>query len=205
MEKKVENINEPQRVVEKETIIKEVPTERIVEKTIEVEKVVEKEVRPKVSFEGKPNIMKSLLGFNRKLENIAKTKNNPFTKSKYLDLATMLATIRPMLAEEGLYVMQHMVNDSNDSKTFAMDTYLIHESGEVLEIPGAFSKPDAITVQGLGAYETYKRRYSLMSALGIVGANDDTDGELDKPKQNKQSVDTHEPTDTKSSGGRLRL
>lgn len=163
-------------VIEK-IIQREIPVERIVEKEIQVEKEVIKEIQPQVLFEGKTQIIKALVGFNKKLENIAKKKDNPFTRSKYLDLATMLETIRPMLAEEGLFISQHVVDHPKDLTLKAMDTYLIHESGEVLRFPGAFGKPDNNNVQGVASYETYQRRYRIMNALGIVGANDDNDGE----------------------------
>lgn len=204
----MENINQEIRV-EKETIIKEVPVERIVEKTVEVEKEVIKEIQSNVSFEGKPNIIKGLVNFNKKLQNISKTANNPFTKSTYLDLATMLEEIRPMLAEEGLCISQNVINHPTDERRFAVDTFIIHEEGEVLRIPGVFHKPDALTVQGMGAFETYNRRYSLMAIFNIVGKNDDTDGEIPGQEQsNKQTRESApqppENTDTPSTGRRLR-
>lgn len=173
------------KVVEK-IIQREIPVERVIEKEIPIEKEVVREIQPQVSFEGKTQIIKALSQFNKKLENITKTANNPFTKSTYLDLATMLETIRPMLAEEGLFISQHLIDHPTDRSLKAMDTYLIHESGEVLRFPGTFGKPDNQTVQGVASYETYQRRYRIMNALGIVGKNDDNDGEGAMDRTNTQ-------------------
>lgn len=168
------HVIERERIIEREVpveVVKEIVTE------VEVEKEVIKEIRPKMSFEGKMTIIKSLANFNKNLENISKTKDNPFTKSKYLDLATMLEVVRPLLAQEGLYIMQHKVSDPENERHFAIDTYIIHESGEILEIPGIFLKPDNNTIQGIAALESYERRYRIMCSLGIVGKDDDNDGE----------------------------
>lgn len=182
------------RSIEKETIIKEVPVERIVEKTVSVDKVIEVEMPSRVSLEGKTEIIKSLLEFNKKIENITKKANNPFTKSKYLDLSSIFETIRPMLADVGLFIQQYPVKDKHER--IGMNTILIHESGEIVEYPGVLQKPENNTIQGLGSLETYQRRYQLMSIFGLAGKEDD-DGEAAMNRPQSQATTT---TTTQSSG-----
>ena len=184
----MENTIEPvKHIVEKEKIIeREVPVEVIKEKIVEVEKIVEIEVPSRVKLEGKLEVIKALCGFNRNMENITKNKNNPFTKSKYLDLSAILEVIRPLLAAEGLSVSQYPINDKHGR--IAINTMLIHECGEIVEYPGVFHKPENNTIHALASLETYLRRYQLTNILAIAGKDDDGEGAMGKVETPKPSI-----------------
>ena len=97
---------------------------------------------------------------------------NPFYKSKYADLGSVWDAARPVLAKNGLCVMQttEMVGDK-----IALVTTLAHSSGQWMKsyLPLNPSKNDS---QGVGAAITYSRRFSLSALVGVV-CDDDDDGE----------------------------
>jgi hypothetical protein len=97
---------------------------------------------------------------------------NPFFNSKYADLNSILTVVRPVLAENGLALVQGNKYDINSSG-FYVTTKLIHSSGQWIysEIRIPVGKKDA---HGVGAACTYGRRFSLSAMLGIsVDVDDD--------------------------------
>jgi hypothetical protein len=102
---------------------------------------------------------------------IPKTADNPFFKSKYAPLSTVVEVTQPILAKHGLAVSQHPVVLDGES---ALTTYLLHSSGQQLvstmRLCAAKNDP-----QGQGAAITYARRFAFMAVLGLV-ADDDDDG-----------------------------
>lgn len=102
---------------------------------------------------------------------IPKTAQNPFFKSSYADLATVVQTATPILAKHGLSVSQHI---GFDGQTDTLTTWLLHTSGQYLNesMRLYLNKQDA---QSQGSATTYAKRYSYMSVLGLV-ADDDDDG-----------------------------
>lgn len=100
-----------------------------------------------------------------------KDSTNPHFKSKYADLATVIDTMRPVLAKHKLAVLQR---NQPSERGVTVQTVLLHESGEWiaddgLHVPAAKNDP-----QGFGSALTYTRRYGLASLLGV--AQDDDDG-----------------------------
>ena len=100
---------------------------------------------------------------------------NPFFKTQYADLGSIISTSKPVLAKHGLAVSQLTTSCDGD---VGLTTILMHESGEwirsTITLPiGSEAKNVA---QAAGAIITYLRRYSYASILGIY-ADEDTDGE----------------------------
>jgi hypothetical protein len=95
---------------------------------------------------------------------------NPFFKSKYADLASVMEAIRPAFAAHGLGFIQ-VIHDAENCA--CVETLLIHESGETFacgKVSVPVSKADA---QGYGSAITYAKRYSLQSAVGVPSVDDD--------------------------------
>lgn len=102
-----------------------------------------------------------------------KDSANPAFRSRYADLATVVDTVRPVLARHGLAFLQPVSTGEDGSLT--VSTVLVHVSGEVYTSPGITLRPTKADPQGAGSAITYGRRYDLCSLLGIV-ADDDDDG-----------------------------
>lgn len=100
-----------------------------------------------------------------------KDSANPFFKSKYADLASVVEAIRVAFSLNGLSYIQTV--EPSDKDEVRVETTLLHSSGEwiacgVLSLP--VSKADA---QGYGSALTYARRYSLSAAVGVAPEDDD--------------------------------
>lgn len=98
-----------------------------------------------------------------------KDSTNPAFRSKYADLASVMAACLPALNKHGIAVIQPPTDDEYGRY---VKTILVHESGETLEcrVPLIIGKND---MQGYGSAVTYARRYGLMSMAGIAPEDDD--------------------------------
>jgi hypothetical protein len=105
------------------------------------------------------------------MKGAVKDSANPFFKSKYADLASVVEAIRAAFSTNGLSYIQTV--EPSDKDEVRVETTLMHSSGEwiscgVLSLP--VSKADA---QGYGSALTYARRYSLSAAVGVAPEDDD--------------------------------
>lgn len=124
------------------------------------------------------------------MKGAAKDSDNPFFKSKYADLASVVEAIREPLAKNGLSYVQISHERENAA---AFETRIFHSSGEwiscgVMSVP--VNKADA---QGFGSSCTYCRRYSLSAAFGV--APEDDDGNAAAAAKPKPYAAAHKPTD----------
>ena len=101
----------------------------------------------------------------KQLKPAVENSKNPFFKSKYADLGSVWDSVRKLLAENELVIIQ-MPTDVG-----GLTTILSHSSGEFISstmyIP---AKEDA---HGVGSAISYARRYALASFVGVVTEDDD--------------------------------
>ena len=99
----------------------------------------------------------------------SKSSKNPFFKSKYADLNSVIEAIKQPFSDNGLSYSQMPVFDNG---AVGVETILMHISGEyiasTLLLPMVKQDP-----QAAGSAITYARRYSLMSVAGIPAEDDD--------------------------------
>jgi hypothetical protein len=126
----------------------------------------------------------ALSKFQGEITPAPKDSTNPFFKSKYSDIATIIEHAKPVLVKNGLALSQL---PSNDGDLVNVTTLLLHTSGEWLSSTLSM-KPVKVDPQAIGSCITYIRRYSL-AILGIVTEEDD-DG--------NSATHEHEPTPKKS-------
>jgi hypothetical protein len=117
------------------------------------------------------NLATALAMAQMNIKGAIKDSNNPFFKSKYADLSSVVEAIRPAFGQCGLSYIQRV--EPSDKDEVRVETILLHASGEwlscgVLNLP--VSKADA---QGYGSALTYARRYSLSAACGVAPEDDD--------------------------------
>lgn len=98
-----------------------------------------------------------------------KSSVNPFFKSKYADLASVIEAIREPFSKSGIAFSQFpRATDGG----IEVETLLVHSSGEwmseILALPVA--KADA---QGIGSAITYAKRYALQAIAGVPSEDDD--------------------------------
>jgi hypothetical protein len=111
-----------------------------------------------------------------------KTSTNPHFKSRYADLSACVEAVIDSLHKNGFALLQK----THECETgVAVETILMHESGEqisggILRVPASKLDP-----QGYGSALTYARRYSLMAVCGIAPEDDDGNA-ASKPKKTMQ-------------------
>lgn len=99
----------------------------------------------------------------------AKGAANPFFKSKYADLSSVVQAVKEPFSSNGLSYIQFPIEQAG---RIGIETVLMHDSGEWMSnsFTVQLSKQDA---QGAGSAITYCRRYSLQSLAGIPSEDDD--------------------------------
>lgn len=99
-----------------------------------------------------------------------KTSDNPFFKSKYADLQSVISTVKGSLNDNGIAFLQSPTESEGD--VLKLTTRLLHESGEWIEDTAVcpLVKRDP---QAFGSALSYLRRYSLSAMCGIYQADDD--------------------------------
>lgn len=136
-------------------------------------------------FMGK-NLAKALFQAQQEIDSVEKGTDNPYFKSKYADLNTVIDVIKPALNKAGVLFVQAPVPPKFEGN-LALETTLIHvASGEtysaIAEVPLAKSDP-----QGFGGAVTYTRRYALVALLGLKQEDDDGNAASNLPAKPQQS------------------
>ena len=116
------------------------------------------------------NICKAFVKFQSEFKGMKPDSSNPFFKSTYISLDGILETARPILAKNGLAVIQEA---TGDGEYIFVKTKLIHESGEMIETEVLKMKPQKNDPQSMGSCITYSKRYQLAALLGICECIDD--------------------------------
>src|SRR3990167_3162797 len=116
------------------------------------------------------NLATALKLFQGEVTAVKKGAVNPFFKSKYADLASIIEAVREPLADNKLSFSQFPTGENG------LTTILMHESGEFIE-DTYFLKPVDAKPQSAGSCLTYARRYALSAVLGISTEEDD-DGNM---------------------------
>jgi hypothetical protein len=137
------------------------------------------------------NLATALAMAQMNIKGAVKDSANPFFKSKYADLSSVVEAIRPAFGQCGLSYIQRI--EPSDRDEVRVETILLHASGEwlscgVLNLP--VSKADA---QGYGSALTYARRYSLAAACGVAPEDDDGNAASNKnaPQKRLETLNTH--------------
>lgn len=122
-----------------------------------------------------------------------KDSDNPFFKSKYADLSSVVEAIREPFSSNGLsYIQTVEPSDKNEAR---VGTIILHSSGQWIDcgmVVVPVSKADA---QGFGSAITYARRYSLSAAVGVAPEDDDGNAaaKAAPKKQDKREIAPEPP------------
>jgi hypothetical protein len=127
-------------------------------------------------------LAKALSAFQKDVKQPSKDKVNPFFKSSYVPLESVVEAITKVANKHGLSFIQYPMNQENK---VGVVTVILHSSGEYIESEPIFATPVKQDAQATGSVITYLKRYSLSAMFGITSDEDD-DGNLasQKPKEN---------------------
>jgi len=101
----------------------------------------------------------------KKVGKISKDSENPFYKSKYFDINSLLEHLEPLLQQEGLLLLQPIRENQVVSEIIDI------ESNE--GISSSMTLPELTDPQKMGSAITYYRRYTLASLLALQSEDDD--------------------------------
>lgn len=110
-----------------------------------------------------------LLEAQKEIGAVAKSKENPFFKSKYADINVILSVVKPVLNSKGLVLTQPtvIIDGRNMLETIVSDA----KTGE--QIKSVMFIPEGADIQKFGASITYLRRFELQSLLALEAQDDD--------------------------------
>lgn len=118
------------------------------------------------------NIAASLTKAQAKIGAASKDALNPFFKSHYADLGSVMSVCKGPLLEHGISVLQLVGSDGNGGY---LETVLLHESGEFISDRMKLVCAKQHDPQAMGSAISYARRYALQSALFIPAVDDDAE------------------------------
>lgn len=141
------------------------------------------------SLQTSNSIVKISAALNKAQRNIGsatKGSANPFFKSKYADLGSVMEACKEALNDQGISVLQPVVSDATGDY---VETMLLHESGEFLasRMKLLVAKPN---MQEFGSAVSYARRYGLQSMVFIPAEDDDGEKSMRRstPAPTRQAV-----------------
>tara|TARA_R100001594_G_scaffold24026_2_gene47103 strand:+ start:13509 stop:14228 length:720 start_codon:yes stop_codon:yes gene_type:complete len=134
-------------------------------------------------------LAKALVKAQSQMGGAVADSDNPFFKSKYADLGSVVKAIKEPFCENGLSYVQFPCNDDSG---VGVTTRLMHTSGQWLEqnytLPIVKRDP-----QAAGSAITYARRYALQSIAGIPTADDDAEAAMQRNIVQEKPVKPSKP------------
>ena len=132
------------------------------------------------------NIAAALLKAQIDIGGALKKSDNPYYKSKYADLTTVIDSVKEPLNNHGITFLQAVDSDA-EGKPY-IDTILLHESGQYLSTrtPVFCNKPSDPQAFGIGC--TYSKRYALQAILALPTYDDDGEGATTHDEQRKPAA-----------------
>lgn len=127
------------------------------------------------------SIYKKLFEAKKEIGIISKDSTNPFFKSKYFDVNSLLEHVEPILQKHDLLLLQPI------KQGFVITEIIDTKSGE--KISSELMLSDLKDPQKKGSEITYYRRYTLQSVLGLQAEDDDANKAVKSQKtQNTNEV-----------------
>lgn len=153
-------------------------------------------------------LFQALFNVQQQLDGIVKDASNPFFKSSYADRTTVLNTLKPLYAKEGLLIIQvattpyalafgdehkeEKVEGGTESKSqpvaaLALSTVIVHvASGQYIESTAVVPLPQS-DPQGYGSALTYTSRYALVMQHALPLLDDDGNSASKQPTSKSQA------------------
>ena len=145
-------------------------------------------------------INQKLFNLQQEIGAISKDASNPFYKSKYFDINSLIKQLNPLLKKHRLLLLQPIEEDAVYSKLICVDG-----TGAAVS---ALKLPEINDPQKLGSCITYYRRYTLSSLLGLQAEDDDANAasgkgtsELDKKWLNVDTIEYTKAIEYLKDGG----
>lgn len=154
------------------------------------------------------NLSKALLTAQIKMGAASKSAANPFFKSKYADLPSVMEVVKGPLNEAGIVVLQVPqilgMEFGHTSPKNVISTTLIHsESGEWISSETEVVVAKQNSPQDFGAAQTYSRRFGLQAMLFIPAEDDDGETAMGRGYAGKLAYQSQKPASVASTGAKI--
>ena len=120
------------------------------------------------------NIHQKIALIQSEIGAISKDTTNPFYKSKYFDINSLIGQLHPLLEKYNLVLLQPIHDNKVNS--------IICDTVNKEEIHSSLDLPTNLDPQKLGSAITYFRRYTLQSLLALQAEDDDGNKAITKIK-----------------------
>ncbi len=120
-------------------------------------------------------IYQKLLEAKKQIGKVSKNAKNPHFKSNYTDINALIEAVEPVLLENGLLLLQPVINGKVITQIIDVET------GEKIE--SILTLDTNLNSQQQGSQITYFRRYTLQSLMSLQAEDDDanTASKVKKP------------------------
>lgn len=115
------------------------------------------------------SIYKKLFEAKKEIGKISKDSTNPFYKSKYFDINSLLEHVEPILQKHGLLLIQPITANEVCSIIYDVED----AKPETSYVESSIGLTNQTDPQKRGSEITYYRRYTLQSLLGLQAEDDD--------------------------------
>lgn len=133
-------------------------------------------------------ITPAFLKAQMKIESVIKDATNPFFRSKYADLTSVISACKEQLNANGISILQPI-----DGMT--VETILVHSSGEWFSSSTPIVCKAENDPQALGSAITYAKRYGLQSMVLLPAEDDDGNSASTPVKKLAPKKEEKDPTD----------
>ena len=136
------------------------------------------------------NINEKLFNLQQEIGAISKDASNPFYKSKYFDINSLIGQLNPYLKKYKLLLHQPTDIDFETGIEYVCTFFECIETKE-RSTPSRLKLKDEKDPQKLGSQITYYRRYTLAALLGLQAVDDDgnaASGLIEKKKWLNQNT-----------------
>ena len=110
------------------------------------------------------SIYNKLYKVQKEIGAISKDSTNPFYKSKYFNINSLIKQLTPILEKHNLLLLQPIEDDKQYSRIIDLDGGMVESS---------LALPTDLDAQKIGGAITYYRRYTLVALLGLQAEDDD--------------------------------
>jgi CHAT domain-containing protein len=116
------------------------------------------------------------------MQHASKDAANPFFKSSYATLGSVMDAIRVPFSSNGLSYTQPATTHDD---LITVETMLLHSSGQWIS-SSLRAKPAKSDVQGIGSTISYLKRYGLQAMAGVASEDDDGEAAVGRPQPRTQ-------------------
>ena len=114
--------------------------------------------------------MDKILKLQTEIGALSRTETNPFFKSKYFDINSLIAQIMPLLEKYKLCVTQPLC-EVGGKPCLLTEVYDVEAKQSIIK--GFMPLPENSNPQQMGSAVTYYRRYALQSLFLLQAIDDD--------------------------------